>query len=143
MYNSTKSAGPAMKEVMAYDEDCRPETTPVPPLRKKSIRERIRNWLLNDSLPYGPSTQQAISYNDPFGRISKASAKLKMSTSPEFDMSGITFSIYNANGGKIVEFKRYDEKNDRRITGLHIIPSDEGFAEKIAEIITFECLKGL
>jgi len=55
---------------------------------------------------------------------------------------GLHFTIYNASGGRIVEFKKYDLKTDRQHTGLHIIRDDDNFAEQLSHIITMECLKG-
>ena len=53
----------------------------------------------------------------------------------------LTFSIYNAIGGKIVEFRYHDRKNDRVQTQMYIIGKDEDFGEKIAKIATLETLK--
>lgn len=53
----------------------------------------------------------------------------------------LTFSIYNAIGGKLVEFRYHDRKNDRVHTQLYIIGKDEDFGEKIAKIATLETLK--
>jgi len=53
----------------------------------------------------------------------------------------LQFKVYNAIGGKIVEFSRYDRKNDRSEHQIYIIGKDEDFGEKIAKISTFEVLK--
>jgi hypothetical protein len=53
----------------------------------------------------------------------------------------LQFKVYNAIGGKIVEFSRYDRKNDRAEHQIYIIGKDEDFGEKIAKISTFEVLK--
>ena len=53
----------------------------------------------------------------------------------------LNFKVYNAIGGKIVEFSRYDRKNDRSEHQIYIIGKDEDFGEKIAKISTFEVLK--
>ena len=51
------------------------------------------------------------------------------------------FTVYNAIGGKIVEFRYNDRKNDRVHTQMYIIGKDEDFGEKIAKIATLEALK--
>lgn len=53
----------------------------------------------------------------------------------------LTFTVYNAIGGKVVEFRRYDRKNDRSDHCVYVIGKDEDFGEKIAKIATLETLK--
>lgn len=53
----------------------------------------------------------------------------------------LNFTIYNAVGGKIVEFRYYDKRNDRSSTQMYIIGKDDDFGEKIAKIATLEVLK--
>jgi hypothetical protein len=53
----------------------------------------------------------------------------------------LQFKVYNAIGGKIVEFSRYDRQSDRAEHQIYIIGKDEDFGEKIAKISTFEVLK--
>lgn len=53
----------------------------------------------------------------------------------------LSFTIYNAIGGKLVEFRYHDRKNDRVSTQMYIIGKDEDFGEKIAKIATLETLK--
>jgi len=49
--------------------------------------------------------------------------------------------VYNAIGGKVVEFSRYDRKNDRSFHDIYIISKNEDFGEKIAKIAMLEVLK--
>jgi hypothetical protein len=53
----------------------------------------------------------------------------------------LQFKVYSAVGGKIVEFTRYDRKNDRHDHQVYIINKDEDFGEKIAKISTLEVLR--
>jgi len=53
----------------------------------------------------------------------------------------LQFKVYNAIGGKIVEFNSYDRQTDRHHHQIYIIGKDEDFGEKIAKISTFEVLK--
>ncbi len=53
----------------------------------------------------------------------------------------LQFKVYNAIGGKIVEFHSYDRQTDRTNHQIYIIGKDEDFGEKIAKISTFEVLK--
>ena len=53
----------------------------------------------------------------------------------------LQFKIYNAIGGKVVEFSRYDRKSDRHLHDIYIIGKNEDFGEKIAKIAMLETLK--
>ena len=53
----------------------------------------------------------------------------------------MSFKIYSAIGGKVVEFSRYDRQKDRNFHEIYIISKDEDFGEKIAKIAMLENLK--
>jgi hypothetical protein len=53
----------------------------------------------------------------------------------------LQFKIYNAIGGKVVEFSRYDRKSDCSHHDIYIIGKNEDFGEKIAKIAMLESLK--
>lgn len=51
------------------------------------------------------------------------------------------FSLYNANGGTVVELRSYNESTDRNHNVLYVIPSDKDLGEELGHIITMEALK--
>lgn len=53
----------------------------------------------------------------------------------------IQFTVYNANGGRVVETRRYDRQKDRNHQNLYIITSDQEFGREIDKIITMEALR--
>lgn len=53
----------------------------------------------------------------------------------------MTFTVYNAIGGKVVEFRRYDRQRDRSEHTMYVIGSDEDFGTRISKIATLETLK--
>ena len=53
----------------------------------------------------------------------------------------LQFKIYNAIGGKVVEFSRYDRQRDKAFHDIYIIGKDEDFGTKIAKIAMLEVLK--
>lgn len=53
----------------------------------------------------------------------------------------IQFTVYNANGGRVIETRRYDKQKDRHSNGLYVITSDKDFGREIDKIITMESLK--
>ena len=53
----------------------------------------------------------------------------------------MNFTLHKANGGFVVEYSHYDERSDRHYESLHLIGSEEEFADSLAKIIFLECLK--
>ncbi len=53
----------------------------------------------------------------------------------------LNFKVYSAVGGKVVEFRRYDRRNDNSDTTTYIITNDQDFGERIAKIAMMENLK--
>lgn len=53
----------------------------------------------------------------------------------------LQFKIYNAIGGKVVEFTRYDRQKDRAFHDIYIIGREEDFGAKIAKIAMLETMK--
>lgn len=93
---------------------------------KKSLRERLRDWL-NDSgeeaTLYGPETKAV---ND----------------EPNFSSDKIIrFAIYPARGGCVVEATNIDAQRGDRSTTIHVIPEDKDISEEIGKIVSIEYLK--
>jgi hypothetical protein len=94
---------------------------------KQWLRQLLYNFLHNET--------PAIAAN----KISRGATL--SSRAPDEGNDSFNFTVYNANGGKIVEVKNYDESKDRWIRSLHIITSDEDFGESIGKIVFLEMLK--
>ena len=62
-------------------------------------------------------------------------------SSGELESRGVSFNLYSANGGHVVELRNYDEKADRMKNSLHIIPHEKDLGESLNHIITYEALK--
>ena len=97
-------------------------------------------WILRRAERIMISKKEVDYHND----YSKPSTKNAISVSnrhaPATEES-LNFKVYNAHGGKIVEFTRYDRRTDRHENDLYIITKDQDFGERIAKIATFETLK--
>jgi len=93
------------------------------------FKNTLRNWLLSDS-----SVKQA--------RL-RAGNTIAIDEDHESMSSDPTmrFKVYNARGGKIVEFTRFDRQKDRNFHDLYIIRSDEDFGERISKIAMLESMK--
>jgi hypothetical protein len=75
--------------------------------------------------------------------IDRLSNSLVSKGSPSIDQPerAIQFTVYNANGGRVVETRRYDKKTDRNTNGLYVINNDADFGKEIDKIITMESLR--
>ena len=70
-----------------------------------------------------------------FIKASTDTNNVNLSASPQ------VFRLYTATGGHIVEYSYYDEKTDRNVQALHLIPSDADLGESLSKIMTLEALK--
>jgi hypothetical protein len=60
---------------------------------------------------------------------------------PRISATGLKFEVYRANGGTIVETRRYNRKNDDTVYELHVITDTQDVGQEIGRIITMESLK--
>jgi hypothetical protein len=89
------------------------------------LKRKLRNWLNND----GPDLLVREDYQSTSNRLDN-------------DLHNhVKFSIYGAQGGKVVEVKTWDKKHDRWDASLHIINSDENFGDSLSKIIFTESLR--
>jgi hypothetical protein len=56
---------------------------------------------------------------------------------------GISFTLFFANGGSILQFRNYNKHNDVEETRLYIIKEDEDCAEQVAKCVTLETLRNV
>ena len=53
----------------------------------------------------------------------------------------ITFELSSAIGGRILNVRRYDNKNDRHNSNTYVIASGEDVGERVSKILNLELLK--
>jgi hypothetical protein len=54
---------------------------------------------------------------------------------------GLNIQVKQAVGGKIVQFRTYDEKRDSHSTSTYVVHNDEDFSTALSKLITMESLK--
>jgi len=64
-----------------------------------------------------------------------------VSSSGEIRSHSMTFNLYAAQGGSVIETHIYDEKTDRVNNTLYVIPEGGSFGTTLEEIVTLERLK--
>jgi len=61
--------------------------------------------------------------------------------SDDLNTEPIQFKMFKANGGWAIEFRQYDNRNDRVETSLYVVNDEEELGKHISQIITMEALK--
>jgi hypothetical protein len=93
----------------------------------KWLKNKLRQWVFEER-------EQDVLATSPKRGINTVSRR-------QLESRGMNFTVYQANGGNIIEYSHYDEKTDRHYHRLHIIPSDDDLGQGIAHIITLEMLR--
>lgn len=91
---------------------------------KLSLKQKIRNWLMNDDSDCYPSV---VEIDD---------------SHPSIDSNGFRLQVYKANGGIVVETRNYDHRRDENRNSLYVVTEDKDLGAEIGKIITMENLKG-
>ena len=65
----------------------------------------------------------------------------RQETSIDQPERAIQFTVYTANGGRVIETRRYDRKTDRHSNNLYVITGEQDFGREIDKIITMEALR--
>jgi hypothetical protein len=100
------------------------------------FKRMVVKWVRED---WDNATQEQDCYASPKlsrGNLISAGGSREVNSDPT-----LQFKIYNAVGGKVVEFSRYDRLKNRSFHDIYIIGKDEDFGTKIAKIAMLECLK--
>jgi hypothetical protein len=92
---------------------------------KLTIKQKIRNWLMNDDIDDYESVSLAID-----------------DSGPSLDSDGFRLQVYKANGGVVVETRNYDRRRDENRNSLYVVTEDKDLGAEIGKIITMENLKG-
>ena len=89
---------------------------------KLTIKQRIRQWLMNDDQP-----DECYVVED--------------SNGPDLHSQGFRLNIYGASGGTIIETTKYDRKSDENRHSLHVVTDDKDLGDALSKIITMEQLR--
>jgi hypothetical protein len=75
------------------------------------------------------------------GNISKSRRISTVRDNEDLSTEPITFKMFKASGGWAIEFRQYDNRNDRVDTSLYVVNDEEELGKHISQIITMEALK--
>lgn len=97
----------------------------------KNLVRKIINWAQSDMVrPVEPGPVYSNSI------IASSSKKYSVSDGT----NGMNFTVYNAIGGKVIQFVAYDPIRDRAQASLYIVTDKEDLGEELGQIITKESL---
>lgn len=85
------------------------------------IKRKLLSWL--------------TSYDD------EPKSTIKVNNADLASQENLNLLVYNAIGGKVVEFRSYDRKTDHVSQQLYVIHENDDFAERLSKIIILESLK--
>ena len=89
---------------------------------KLAIKQKIRQWLMNDDQP-----DECYAIEDNSG--------------PDLNSQGFRLNIYGASGGTSIETTKYDRKSDENRHSLHVVTDDKDLGDALSKIITMEQLR--
>ncbi len=92
---------------------------------KLTIKQRIRNWIMNDDVE-----------TDYSGNLISVDSE-----GPNIQSQGFRLNVYSASGGTIIETTKYDRQRDDHKHSLHVVTDDKELGEELAKIITMESLR--
>jgi hypothetical protein len=113
-------------------------------LQKKKVKKPgfLARWLMKKLVESTEFEKRQSQEKDTAIGINRLSSSLSVGP-PSIDQPerAIQFTVYSANGGRVVETRRYDRKTDRSSNGLYVINNDADFGKEIDKIITMEALR--
>ena len=108
------------------------------PRKPKKIKSNfIAKWLLKSLKNEAEQENQKMSS----GNQIKGLGINRPEPSIDQPDKAIQFTVFTANGGRVVETRRYDRRTDRNTNSLYVITSEQDFGKEIDKIITMESLK--
>ena len=126
--------GPSEK-VSLYDD------SPQPVAKKIKRPGFLARWLMKKLVEGAEFEKRQSQERESAKSVNRLSNSLSVERSIDQPERAIQFTVYSANGGRVVETRRYDKKTDRHTNGLYVINNDTDFGKEIDKIITMEALR--
>lgn len=104
----------------------------------KWLKKRLYKWIIS----YQDRDEECDEPYAVTGSGNKAHRLRSVSDSNHVDAEPVlSFRIYGAQNGKIVEFSKYDQVKDRTERSIYIINKDDDISEKVGKCISLELLR--
>jgi hypothetical protein len=132
-------------QAQAYTEESTVDYRIESALQKKKVKKPgfLSRWLMKKLVEGSEFEKRQNQLRESAISVDRLANSLisKGPTSIDQPERAIQFTVYSANGGRVVETRRYDRKTDRNTNGLYVINNDADFGKEIDKIITMEALK--
>lgn len=89
------------------------------------LKRKLRNWINNDD-DYGLSASKIVSCDE--------------LASVDWDQP-LRFTLTRAQGGYIINTRRYDKVKDRNEGSVYILTDEQNLSEEVGKIISLEMLR--
>jgi hypothetical protein len=126
-------------EKYAEESDFRP--TPQKKIKRPGFLAR---WFLKKLTEGAEYEKRQHQERESISSVNRLSRSMAISAGPaniDQPERALHFTVYVANGGRVVETRRHDRKTDRSTNGLYVITNDQDFGKEIDKIITMEALR--
>ena len=94
------------------------------------LKRKIRDWV-----------DDAYLEDDYGNAVAKIDQCVVETNSPE-DIDSYTLRVWKATGGRCIQYKRYDNKNDRLHSQLYVVSDEEDLGEAVTNIVVQQSLQG-
>lgn len=94
----------------------------------------IKRWFLG-------KLKKALREYDEEVKVCWAEKTPNIGTRQSLRSDGMEFTLYNADGGWVLEYHSYDHAKDESINRIHIIQDTQDFGTQLSNIITTELLR--
>jgi hypothetical protein len=133
--------GQYMESGYAVESDARVMTIPNKKAKKPGFIKRWLYKISEEAWDYKKNQRQGIEADVNITRNRVVGLQLEQPTRIDQPERAIHFTVYNANGGRVIETRRHDRKTDRSTNGLYVITDDKDFGREIDKIIVMEGLR--
>jgi hypothetical protein len=101
----------------------------------RRLLNKFVRWTLSDNTRLNDVDSNELSYS------TRPSVMRRGDSNGELRSNGMTFNLYAAEGGTVIETKFYDSKNDMNTHRLYIISDGEDFSNVLGQIVSMERMK--
>jgi hypothetical protein len=101
--------------------------------RKESIVKWFKRMVGRWASEYLDSSEEA--------RVSTGYRNKLVSASDVESDEGLSITVRQAIGGRVVTFRHYDRKTDRNNNRIYVIPDDLDFERELGKMITLESMR--
>ena len=105
------------------------------------LNKRIRQIIDDENSSTVEDAYSPIPGYNTISKVRRSMNPIVSTSSDSLNSHGVCFTLYNANGGYVIELRDYDPHTERHKNSLHVIPNGGDLGKALEHIITLEALK--